>query len=168
MRSDLPGARDRADELPAWPRERLTELRDRLERLPPGHPSSAGYPLQPGGFGAEDEADDGAGTEADDGAGPDAGAGPDPGTEPDPETGHETGPGAGIEAQAEAPGAQPDSGREPDGHADSRAAAGRRGPGHQAAATAGRYAGPWGSLQPYQPWFSDACWASPWFTGEMP
>jgi hypothetical protein len=134
MRSDLPRPPEQADEPPpARSRERLAELRGRLERLPPGHPSSPGYPLPPGAPGDEQQASE------------PAGCSPDPIS---PDAGREPGSAGG----------QPPDDAQPEL---------RRGaePGRRAAAPGpGAYPGPWGSPEPYRPWFSGADWAAPWFT----
>ncbi len=179
MRSDLPRPPEQADEPPpARSRERLAELRERLERLPPGHPSSPGYPLPPGAPWDKQEASEPAGFSPDPvspehGPGRPGGEHADPvgGSRAGPDSRDQAGPGGELAGSGGGDGPGADAGREPgtaggqppdDAHPEPRRAPG---PGHRGAGpVSGAYAGPWGSPELYRPWFSGADWAAPWFT----
>ena len=188
MRSDLPRPPGQADQPPpARSRERLAELRGRLERLPPGHPSSPGYPLPPGAPWDDQEASEPAESSPDltspehssggpggELAGPGGGklAGPGGGGLTGSAGGELAGPdGAELVGPAGGDdGTGQDAGREPGGAGgrpgdDAQPEPGRApGPGRTAAPAPGAYAGPWGAPEPHRPWFSEADWAAPWFT----
>ncbi|MGO9081707.1 MAG: hypothetical protein ACLQDY_22125 [Streptosporangiaceae bacterium] len=190
---DWPGRPDEADAQPAaWPAERLAELRRRLERLPPGHPSAAGYPLQelggpdpdPGEAGradhgraprdragppdqrpGQDEADRGGpGTAAGRGraAGPVTEAGP--GAEDSPDQPRDA---AGDRGPAAGPDREPADGQAADDAADPPGAGEQSSEGHSPSRR-GTYPGLPGSGGPYQPWFNDADWDRPWFAADEP
>jgi hypothetical protein len=157
--SDLPveRVRGRGDEPAGWPAGRLAELRQRLERLPPGHPSAPDWAEPDPGELAADPAElaadqdelaadpdelaadpaELAADQAELAAGDDSGEYPR--DKPAPDDRERVGPGRPW-ASGGLPGEWQSLGRQ----------FGRAGPG-----------------APYRPWFTDADWARPWFTGEI-
>ncbi len=192
---DLPRERGPADEPSVRPsalQDRLEELRQRLERLPPGHPSAPDHEPQPGDMAAEalfsaqkypgaDHQPGGAesaGPEIDDPAADDPAAGERAAGDPvasDPASDY---PAYGDPAYGNPPSGDPEAGDvdggpalgpgEPGGGpAGQRGAADQRWPagGYLGYPPFGRDLGLVGWREPYRPWFTGSDWVQPWFTG---
>ena len=146
---DLPGGHGPADQPPARPgprQDRLAELRQRLERLPPGHPSAPDRRFE-----------DGYRTPGDPAYGSTAVGD----IEPDDVEGA-AGPGPSRPAEPDQPGGRPAGERD----AADRSGRTRGDAGYRARLPSAGDLGLHGRRDPYRPWFAGADWTQPWFTGE--